>query len=105
MIETSDDRLLFFETEDFAVECELTGPAGFSQVIAVILNAMSDPVTLYETNLEVPNVHFIARHEDLAGVNRRQLRQYRATIAGVTYEFERITDDFDGLIVTAYLKK
>jgi hypothetical protein len=104
-IETAEDRLLtFFGTEDFAVECLIQGPGG-PQTIPVILNAISDPVTLYDTNVEAPNAHFIARVEDLAVVDRRQLRSYTATIEGLSYGLERLTDDMDGKIVTVYLKK
>jgi hypothetical protein len=66
---------------------------------------MSDAITLYDTNIETPHHHFLCRAEDLAGLQRGLMKQYAATIAGVTYKIERITDDQDGNTLTVYLKK
>jgi hypothetical protein len=106
MIETADDRLEFFEIDEgFAVECSLSGPDGFTATIPVILNAVTNPVSLYETDVEAAAVHFICRLEDLAGVDLRFVKQYTATIDGVTYQLQRVADDQDGKIPTVYLKK
>lgn len=106
MIETAVDRLEFFSTADFAVDCFLSGPAGFTATIPVIQNATTDPVSLYDsTNIEAPSENFICRLEDLAGVERRLVKQYTATIGPTTYQLERIANDQDGLIATVYLKK
>lgn len=107
-IETAADRLEFFQTADFAVDCLLSGPAGFTATIPVIQNTTTDPVSLYETNIEAPSENFSCRVEDLAGVDRRLVKQYTATIpavGGVTYHLERIADDQDGLIANVDLKK
>jgi tRNA pseudouridine-54 N-methylase len=105
MIETADDLAEFFLTEDFAVDCLLTGPSGYSKTIAVILNTTSDPVALYETNVEAPTPHFICRAVDLVDLQRRQLKQHHATIESITYELERVADDQDGKLCVVYLKK
>lgn len=105
-LETAADRLEFFEVDEgFAVQCSLNGPDGFTATIPVILNAITDPVSLYETNVEAASAHFVCRVEDLAGVDRRRVKQYTAGIDGVTYQIERIADDQDGKIPTVYLKK
>ena len=97
MIESAADRLEFFELgEGFAVECSLSGPNGFTATIPVILNAITDPVSLYETDVEAAAAHFICRVEDLAGVDRRQVKAYTASIDGVSYQLQRIADDQDG---------
>jgi hypothetical protein len=107
MIETAADRLEFFDTENgFAVECELNGPAGFqSLTIPVIRNAISAQTVIYELNVEAPAENFICRIEDLATVDRRLVKQYTATLGGVTFKFERVEAVEDGLLLQVYLKK
>jgi hypothetical protein len=104
-IETADDRREFFNTADFAVECLINGPAGFSATIPVNRDATTDPVGLYETNVEAPHESFTCRVEELAGVDRKLVKQYTATIGPTTYRIERIANDQDGLIATVELKK
>ena len=104
MLETATDRLEFFNTRDFAVDCLLVGPPDYSKTIQVIFNAISDPITLYDTNIETARPHFFCLAEQIADLNRRLIKQFTATLNGKTYELERLTDDQDGLIVTAYLK-
>jgi hypothetical protein len=107
-IETAADRLEFFELEidnGHAVDCSLSGPDDFTATIPVIMNAVTNPVSLYETDVEAAAPNFICRVEDLAGVVRRQVKQYTAIIEGVTYQLQRVADDQDGKIPTVYLKK
>jgi hypothetical protein len=104
-IETADDRLItFFGTEDFAVDCVLNGPGGYTATIPVIMNAITDPASVFDTVIEVPHANFIARLEDVAGVDEKKIKQYQATIEGTTYTLERLTRDQDGYIATVYLK-
>lgn len=103
-IESATDRSQFFDVVDFAVNCAISGP-GYSKVLPVILNAISDQVPLYDTNVEAPRPHFICRAEELADFPRHLIKQFSAVIEGVTYKLERVTDDQDGLILTVYLKK
>jgi hypothetical protein len=104
-IETADDRLItFFATEDFAVDCVLNGPGGYTTTIPVIMNTITDPATLFDTMIETPHANFSARFEDVAGVDEKKIKQYQATIEGTTYTLERLTRDQDGYIVTVYLK-
>jgi hypothetical protein len=106
MIETAQDRQEFFGLEDFAVACALSGPDGFQQTINVIQNALTDNVEiLSDTNIEAAAEHFICLIEDFAAVDRRRIKQYRATIGAMTYQLERASNDQDGSIVTVYLKK
>lgn len=104
-IETPTDRLAFFETKDFADDCLLTGPAGYRKTFPVILNAITDPVVIYDTNIEAPARNFICRLDDVADVDRRVTKQMRAEILGIQYQIERLVEDQDGNIVVAYLKK
>jgi hypothetical protein len=105
MLETAADRREFFSTDDFAVDCIVLGPAGYAKTIAVIFNPISDPVTIYDSNIEAPNVSFICLAADLADLPRRQIRGCTATINGVAYEFQGISDDQDGYLLTVNLKK
>jgi len=104
-IETADDRLqTFFQFRDFAIECVLSGPAGYTATILVIRNAISDPVTEFDTTIEAWHEHFIARVEDVAGVDESKIKQYTAALEGETFTLTRITHDHDGKLVTVYLK-
>jgi hypothetical protein len=104
LIESAADRLEFFDTDDFAVNCALVGP-DYTKTIAVIMNAVSEAVTIYDTNIEAPQPHFLCLVEQINDLNRRLVKQFTATIEGVSYQLERISDDQDGLIATVYLKK
>jgi hypothetical protein len=107
MIETAADRLEFFDTENgFAELCEIRGPAPFvTLTIPVIRNAISAQTVIYEANIEAPAENFICRIEDLATVERRLVKQYTATLGGVTFKLERVETIEDGLLLQIYLKK
>jgi hypothetical protein len=100
-IESPDDLASFFETDDFAVECVITGPDDFEKTLNVILDAITEPVDMYgDTNVEVSNHHFICREADLVNVKRGMT----ATVEGRAYTIARIAVDQVG-VATVYLKK
>jgi hypothetical protein len=104
-IESAADRLIFFEPKEFADTCDLIDHLGARVTIAVIFDKVTDPVTLYETNIEAPNPSFTCRVEDLAFVIEKEIKTYRAELRGVSYKLEKIEDTQDGFISRVFLKK
>jgi len=110
-LETSEDILLFFDTDDFADECVITGPETdppedqFTRTLNVILNTETEAVTLYDTNVESPSPSFLCREVDLmtAGVVDVK-RGYTVTVRGLEFTVERIAMDQAGT-ATVYLSE
>lgn len=88
-LKTAEDLAAFFDPEDFADECVITGPNAFTRTLNVILNTGTEPVTLYETNVEAPNPSFMCREDELVDVKRGMT----ATVRGKAYKIERIAFD------------
>jgi len=97
----AEDLSLFFDTDDFADECVITGPDDFEATINVILDAVTEPVGIYgDTNVEASNHHFICSEDDLVDVKRGMT----ATVQGKDYTIARIAVDQVG-VATVYLNK
>ena len=98
-----EDLAAFFDTDDFADECVITGPeveepaVQFTRTLNVILNTDTEAVTLYDTNVESPSPSFHCREIDLmtAGVVDVK-RGYTATVRGMEFTIERIAMDQAG---------
>jgi hypothetical protein len=95
MLETADDlKTTFFDTDDHAEQCVITGPNGFTRTLNVIFNPTTEQVTLYETNVEAPDPSFICREVDLmTGSLVDVKRGMTATLRGVGFTIERIAMD------------
>ena len=97
----AEDLSSFFDTDEFAVECVITGPGDVDRTLNVILDPVTEAVGLYgDTNVEASNHHFICREDDLVDVKRGMT----ATVEGRAYTIARIAVDQVG-IATVYLNK
>src|SRR6185295_3586609 len=102
-LETPDDLATFFDTEDFADTCVITGPDGFSRSLNVILNTGTEAVTLYETNVESPEPNFVCREIDLMTNDVIDVRRgFIATVRSKEFTIERLAMDQNGT-ATVYL--
>lgn len=104
-LETPKDLATFFDTDDFADECVITGPEPdeesedeqFTRTLNVILNTETEAVTLYETNVESPSPSFLCREVDLMTAGVVDVRRgYGATVRGKAFTIERIAMDQAG---------
>lgn len=97
-LETADElRTTFFDTDDFADECVITGPNSFSRTLNVILNTPTEPVTLYETNIESPEPSFVCREVDLMTNGVVDVKRgMTATVRGLEFTIQRTAMDQAG---------
>jgi len=95
LIETAEDlAATFFDTDDFAEQCVITGSGGFTRTLNVIFNPTTEQVTLYDTNVESPDPSFICREADLMTAGVVDVRRGMiATLRGVGLTIERIALD------------
>jgi hypothetical protein len=100
-VETDEDLDSFFDTEDFADECVITGANDFSHTLNVILNTGTEPVEFAGViNIEAPNPSFVCKESDLSGVKKGMT----ATVRDKSYKIERLAfDQVD--VATVYLSE
>ena len=96
----TEDFGVFFNESDFAVGATITLQTGATRQIKIIFDAVTQNVSLYDTNIEANTPNFQCQSSDMAGVKTRV-----STIAinGKTYTIERIEPDGTG-VSTVYLK-
>ncbi len=88
----AEDLSTFFDVDDFADECVITGADDFEVTLNVILNTGTEQVGLYETNVEAPTPNFACATSDLVGVKRGMT----ATVRSKAYKVERLRQVEDG---------
>ena len=109
-IETDEDLDEFFDTEDFADECVITGANDFSRTLNGILNTGTEAVEFAGViNVEAPNPSFVCKESDLDGLGPFQeggpvKKGMTATVRDKSYKIERIANDQQG-VSTVYLSE
>jgi hypothetical protein len=97
-LETASELLEFFDTDDSAIVAHITGPNGFAVSFPVIVDDDTQDVPLYETNVDVPKVTFLARDLDVARVRAGMVVNFpdvaaddplHARLRGKTFEVMR----------------
>ena len=95
----TEDFSVFFDESDFAVSAKITLTSGAVRKIPIIFDAVTQGITLYDTQIEANTPNFQCKTSDLSGVKNGN----SVVIENKTYSIMRHERDGTG-ISTVFLK-